>query len=51
MRWLRKLFQSHPSVRPVQPPVMPLEAPDADDWMGESWIWEPGDLDDEEAGR
>ncbi|CAM5474002.1 hypothetical protein [Streptomyces canus] len=24
---------------------------DTEEWMGERFIWEPGDLDDEEAGR
>ncbi|WP_404958042.1 hypothetical protein [Streptomyces sp. 147326] len=46
MRILRKLFRLP---RPASPPAPPAEY-EVDDWMGESWIWEPGDLD-EEADR
>ncbi|WP_159042532.1 hypothetical protein [Streptomyces sp. IGB124] len=53
MRILRKLFPSWPAVEPTAPPLPgPQADPDrGDDGMGESWVWVPGDLDDEEADR
>ncbi|MFJ6778405.1 hypothetical protein [Streptomyces yangpuensis] len=46
MKILRKLFSSSPPPEPPPPP-----AGEADDGMGESRAWEPGDLDDEETAR
>ncbi|MGW7330461.1 hypothetical protein ACWGIU_18070 [Streptomyces sp. NPDC054840] len=50
MRILRKLFRSRPAVEPATPSFPgPQANPDrGDDGMGESWIWVPGDLDDDE---
>ncbi|MFI6005881.1 hypothetical protein ACIA98_36770 [Streptomyces sp. NPDC051366] len=51
MRILRKLFRlPRPASPPTPPPVAPPAEYEVDDWMGESWIWEPGDLE-EEADR
>ncbi|MFD5509905.1 hypothetical protein [Streptomyces sp. NPDC059761] len=43
LRRLADLFRSTPPA--------PATPPNEDDWWGPSWIWEPGDLDDEEGGR
>ncbi|MCX5271834.1 hypothetical protein [Streptomyces virginiae] len=53
MRILRKLFRSRPAVEPTPPRPVPQTDPDrGDDRMGGSWMWVPGDLDDdEEADR
>ncbi|MFJ7593191.1 hypothetical protein ACIQZO_38625 [Streptomyces sp. NPDC097617] len=53
MRILRKLFTTRPAVEPTLAPLTGGQAePDlGDDGMGESWVWEPGDLDDEEVDR
>jgi hypothetical protein len=32
-------------MRRSDPPPPDPQADEPDDWMGESWIWEPGDLD------
>ncbi|MFE3585059.1 hypothetical protein [Streptomyces vinaceus] len=47
LRRLADLFRS----APPEPPPPAAGAPGEDDWWGPSWIWEPGDLDDEGAGR
>ncbi|MGW6784412.1 hypothetical protein [Streptomyces sp. NPDC054987] len=49
MRILRKLFTSRPAVEPATPPLSGPQTNPApgDDGMGESWIWVPGDLDEE----
>ncbi|MET8297202.1 hypothetical protein ABZW02_24555 [Streptomyces sp. NPDC005180] len=53
MSILRKLFRwPRPPAPPAPPPVvLPAECGADDDWMGGSWMWEPGDLDDEGADR
>ncbi|MGW6839637.1 hypothetical protein [Streptomyces sp. NPDC054958] len=53
MRILRKLFRSRPAVAPVTPPLPEPQAnPDRrGERRSESWMWVPGDLDDEEADR
>ncbi|MFF4101656.1 hypothetical protein [Streptomyces sp. NPDC001903] len=47
LRRLADLFRCAPPA----PPPAPAEPLDEGDWWGPSWIWEPGDLDDEEGGR
>ncbi|MFD9724269.1 hypothetical protein [Streptomyces sp. NPDC059072] len=49
MSILRRFFSSPPA--PVPPQSTPPTPGEADDGMGESWAWEPGDLDDEETVR
>ncbi|MCX4719238.1 hypothetical protein OG818_26250 [Streptomyces virginiae] len=53
MKILRKLFRPRPAVAPVTPPrPVPQADPDrGDNRMGGSWMWVPGDLDDEEVDR
>ncbi|MET9597861.1 hypothetical protein [Streptomyces sp. NPDC006459] len=53
MRILRKLFTSRPAAEQATPALPgPHADPDrVDDGMGESWMWVPGDLDDEEVAR
>jgi hypothetical protein len=36
---------------PSAPLTMGPDNGDSEEWMGERFIWEPGDLDDEEATR
>lgn len=52
MRILRKLLTPRPAVEPTALPLTGQQKePDrGDDGMGESWMWVPGDLD-EEADR
>ncbi|WP_329382103.1 hypothetical protein OG625_18690 [Streptomyces sp. NBC_01351] len=45
MRILRKLFKL--PTPPAPPPITPPADSGADDWVGESWVWVPGDLDEE----
>ncbi|MFD3615937.1 hypothetical protein ACFWWT_11950 [Streptomyces sp. NPDC058676] len=46
LKRLRELLTSR-----SEPLTMGPDNGDTEEWMGERFIWEPGDLDDEEAGR
>ncbi|MET7601359.1 hypothetical protein ABZS96_02280 [Streptomyces avermitilis] len=46
LKRLRALLTSY-----SEPLTMGPDYGDSEEWMGESFIWESGGLDDEEAGR
>ncbi|MEU8432322.1 hypothetical protein AB0F18_05335 [Streptomyces sp. NPDC029216] len=48
---LRRLAARFRSTPPIPPPPTGLPDEWGEDWWEPSWIWEPGDLDDEEVDR